>query len=293
MPKVVITVGISGSGKSTWAHGFVRDNPDWTIVCRDDIRLMHGLKHGENENLVTRVHRNLIEVSLEDGLNVIVADTNINEGFRNKLVKFAHEHGADVEIKVFDINLDVAIVRDSQRAASVGPVVIKRQYGQLLQQDVSDTVLPCPSYLPVVYESEKADAICVDIDGTVADHRGNRSPYDESKVIDDAAFLDVIKIVESLAESPYVVIFVSGRTDKCREDTEAWLDQNVALVEKPRLYMRESGDTRPDWVVKNEIYDEHILPEFNVVAVFDDRNQVVRHLRRRGITVMQVAPGRF
>jgi hypothetical protein len=27
--------------------------------------------------------------------------------------------------------------------------------------------------------------------------------------------------------------------------------------------------------------------------VFDDRDQVVYHLRRRGITVAQVAPGRF
>ena len=57
--------------------------------------------------------------------------------------------------------------------------------------------------------------------------------------------------------------------------------------------MRKKGDQRPDYVIKNEIYDAEIIPNYDVLAVFDDRDQVVRHLRKRGITVFQVAPGRF
>jgi hypothetical protein len=57
--------------------------------------------------------------------------------------------------------------------------------------------------------------------------------------------------------------------------------------------MRKTGDLRPDYGSKNEIYDREVIPRYNVRMVFDDREQVVTHLRLRGITVAQVAPGRF
>ena len=77
-------------------------------------------------------------------------------------------------------------------------------------------------------------------------------------------------------------------------DTLQWLEDNSDFEREDfTLHMRKSKDMRPDWIIKNEIYDNFVLPEYNVVMVFDDRDQVVRHLRRRGITVAQVAPGRF
>jgi hypothetical protein len=40
--------------------------------------------------------------------------------------------------------------------------------------------------------------------------------------------------------------------------------------------MRPEGDTRPDEVVKRELYKEHIKGKYNVIAVFDDRAKVCR-----------------
>jgi hypothetical protein len=57
--------------------------------------------------------------------------------------------------------------------------------------------------------------------------------------------------------------------------------------------MRKTGDHRPDYIVKNEIFDQRIRDNFNVLGAFDDRDQVVDMYRKMGITVFQVAPGNF
>lgn len=298
MPTAILTVGIPASGKSTWARGYssIYGTP---IVCRDDIRIMQGLKHGDNEDLVTTVEHALIEGLILEGKDFIVADTNINKKFRNRLIKFCHQRGADVNIITFDISLDEAIMRDAVRGTKgqgyVGPDVITRMHNDLQGQNLSNEFLPVQRYAKYQHNPRLKDAIVVDIDGTVARH-WNRSPFEYAKVMDDKPIADVVGIVTALADD-YYPVFVSGRDDSCRKDTADWifvhLGIDVNAPDEGELHMRKTGDQRPDYIVKNEIYDEKVIPFVNPVMVFDDRDQVVHHLRARGITVAQVAPGRF
>lgn len=297
MTTAYVTVGVPASGKSTWARENAVDL-NAAIVCRDDIRLMQGLGHGQDEELVTKVAQATMEGLILEGKDFIVADTNINKKFRNKLIKFLHQHGCDVELILFSISLDEAILRDANREAKVGAAVIRRMHADLSGQfkELSENQsLPVARYADYQHHPKRQDAIVVDIDGTVARH-WNRSPYDYSRVGDDKPIPDVVGVVTSLA-SDYRVIFVSGRDDSCYQDTSDWIMRELGLdvdaLEEAELHMRKTGDQRPDWQIKNEIYDEKVIPFWNVVMVFDDRQQVVHHLRERGITVAQVAPGRF
>jgi predicted kinase len=296
MSTVYLTIGIPASGKTTWAKKQAQVDKNIVVVSRDDIRNAHGWKSGFDENRVTRIHRAQIEAALLEGMDVIVADTNINKTFRNRLVKFCHEHGADVQFVPFPISVDEAILRDSARNSHmVGPQIIMKFYEDLCAQDLDydGEFHPAPKFnaVPRYTHDSLADAIVVDIDGTVAE-RGNRSPYDESRVISDSPISDVINIVKALSDK-YEIIIVSGRTDSCRDDTVKWIGREFGEDFEYTLHMRKTGDQRPDYIIKNEIYDSLILPQNNVIMAFDDRDQVVRHVRSRGITVAQVAPGRF
>lgn len=137
MSMVVICVGIPASGKSTWALEQT-SNGGAVVVCRDNIRLALGLKHGDAEQKITDIAYNLLDASIVDGRDVIIADTNVNETNRNRLVKFCIERGADVELKVFPISLQEAIRRDSNREASVGVAVVTRMHKQLERQNLVD-----------------------------------------------------------------------------------------------------------------------------------------------------------
>jgi hypothetical protein len=84
---------------------------------------------------------------------------------------------------------------------------------------------------------------------------------------------------------------MSGRSDEYRTVTGRWLIDNALPVDG--LYMRAAGDHRKDSVVKHELFDKHIRSTYNVLGVFDDRNQVVEMWRAIGLTVFQVADGNF
>lgn len=295
MSICIITIGIPASGKTTWARQYAQDNKNSVVVSRDDIRLAHGWKSGFSEDRVTNIHRAQMEAAFLEGMDVVVADTNINPTFRNRLIKFCHEFGVDVILSPFPISQDEAVMRDAKRANKVGPDVIAKFYNDLKKQNISaeEEILPAPKAEPYKHSTDglwKHDCVVVDIDGTVA-KAAHRGPYDESKVYTDEPHEDVIRIVESLSYN-FDIVFASGRKDSCREDTVRWIEKYISLDEY-ELFMRKDGDKRPDYLIKTDIYDNNIIPKWNIRMVFDDRDQVVRHVRARGITVAQVRPGRF
>lgn len=134
-------------------------------------------------------------------------------------------------------------------------------------------------------------AILVDIDGTVA-LRGDRSPYDETRVLEDLPNVPVVAVVKAMRRAGYQVVFCSGRTDGCYEATSLWIKRHV-LPEETILHMRGAGDVRKDSIVKREIFDEHVRDRYDVLLVLDDRASVVEMWRSLGLTVLQVAEGNF
>ena len=142
-----------------------------------------------------------------------------------------------------------------------------------------------PFFLP--YKDNLPECIIVDIDWTLAFMDWKRSPYDYSKV-DGDRFNDMLyKLITRL--NPCVEVFiVSWRSEDCRKETEEWLAKNNILYDASWLYMRKSGDNRCDTIIKEEIYREYIENKFNVLAIFEDRNRVVKMWRDLWLPCFQV-----
>ena len=79
--------------------------------------------------------------------------------------------------------------------------------------------------------------------------------------------------------------------DKCKDQTVKWLQDNHIPFDQ--IHMRKTNDFRSDSIVKEEIYNEHIKDKYNVISVFDDRNQTVAKWRELGLLTFQVADGNF
>lgn len=137
----------------------------------------------------------------------------------------------------------------------------------------------------------------VDIDGTLA-LKGDRSPYDWSRVGEDAPNKSVVTVARALAARSGL-IFMSGRMEQCRELTRLWLHGNVCdhpgvCTEKYPLLMRKDGDNRPDQIIKRELYERQVVGLYEVEGVLDDRDRVVKMWREElGLACLQVAPGNF
>jgi len=143
------------------------------------------------------------------------------------------------------------------------------------------------------------DCYLFDIDGTLADitHRLHHIQGDKKNW--DAFFADCVhdKPIEPLCDlaralmSTSLLVFVSGRSDKVRAETQDWLLGAVGVTGP--LYMRKAGDRRPDYIVKGELLDQIISDGYQPIMAFDDRRQVVDMWRSRGIVCCQVAEGDF
>ena len=286
--KGIVTVGISASGKTVWAEEFIRNRNDWVNINRDDVRFdtfCGGERNWKkykfsraNETKVTEICNKQIEDAVKNNLNVVISDTNLSKEYRDKLISKLEGLGYEVELKDFPITLEEAWKRDSLRANGVGHTIIYQQYLKWLEYIGREKYKAPEGFSP--------NCVLVDVDNTVA-LKGDRSPFDWSKVKDDKPISVIMDIVDGFYEKGYDIIFLSGRDSVCYKDTYEWLQHYFTFPFQ--LYMRPEGDCRRDSIVKEELFWQHVGHKYNVRCVLDDRPQVCRMWNELGLKVIQVA----
>lgn len=297
--KAIFTVGCSASGKSTWARefcsveGFVeinRDNIRTSILMDegaiDDPAYLWTKWNFKREGEVTKRADELVGFCVENKLSIVFSDTNLNPKYLREGMKKMKDLGYDVEVTCFPVDdIDVLIKRDKGRVPSVGEAVIRKQWQQWLQ--LGEGVTGIKKYVP---NKELQRAIVVDIDGTVA-KMVNRGPFDWGKVGQDVINPHVVHVIRSLwyDDATLRVIFLSGRDSVCRQQTIDWIHGKMMLpIREDQLYMRKEGDCRKDRLVKDELFWEHVAPNYNVVAAFDDRRQMIQYWTDIGVPLFNV-----
>lgn len=290
--------GLPASGKTTWAKRFVLESPNaYKRVNKDDLRNMLDAGHWSrgNEKFVLRVRNLLIREALASGKHVISDDTNLHPKHEQQLKSIAKEYDAKFEIvdRFLGTSPEECIKRDLKRENSVGSDVIMSMYNQFLKP-------PAAIYEPPV---GKPEAIIVDIDGTLAHNQSGRSYYDWSRVHEDTVDETIRNLIDkeiyfddTYPDGPppkmLVLLVVSGRDGSCYDKTRQWLIDNDIPFSK--LYMREAGDMRPDYIIKKEIFDNSIRDHYKIKYVLDDRDQTVQMWREEiGLKTLQVAEGNF
>lgn len=299
MQKIILTTGLPGSGKSTWARAHAAQfDGDVLLTSRDDIRAMLGfgpIGTKEQEEIVSKVQDDIIVRAIKSGKGLIVHDTNLNKKSPTRIKKL---FDGDVEFLIADftnVPIEICIERDAQRANPVGETVIKNMARQLQKpwrltpEFMNDVVLSAP----LEHDPELPWAIVFDTDGTTAHH--NRSPYDYARCYTDSVdpkMQMILRVInEQGAFDRITLIGMSGRPDTWRDMTEQWYKSNHIWYDE--FYMRAAGDSRNDADVKQEMVDKHIRGKYNVLMWFDDRDRVVRRLRKLGIKTAQVEFGDF
>lgn len=295
--QLLILRGIPGCGKSTFAHQWLKEGERRARVNRDDIRMQFfGKETGVDENMVTQIEHQQVDSLLKSGYSVVVDDTNIRHKYIKAFVGIAKRYNAAVAIKQFDVSLKTAIDQNTVRAALGGrdvPEMVIRKMHQQLQSSGRfniDAEYVVEAVEPYARPMDKAPAYLFDIDGTLAEMVA-RGPFEWDKVGNDNPRHQVVETLQALYGCGYRVIIMSGRDAVCQRETIDWLDRNEIPFDE--IFMRPEGDMRKDNIVKQELFDNHVRFNYNVVAVFDDRQQVVDMWRAMGVDCFQVQPGNF
>lgn len=127
----------------------------------------------------------------------------------------------------------------------------------------------------------------VDIDGVVADvrhrvHFVEDRPKDWKRffaaAVKDSPHPEGIAVVERLLED-HEVIYLTGRPEHLRNDTEAWLSRHG--IGGPRLLMRRANDRRPSARFKLEAVQD-LARKRRIAVVIDDDDTVIAAMRAAG-----------
>lgn len=277
-PKLLMLRGLPGSGKSTYAKEL--ESKGWARVNKDDIRKEFFPDYTfKDEKEVVYMEDAEIIAELREGNNVVVDDTNFAPKHQQRLEKIAKEEDADFEVLLIDTPLEECIKRNRKRANNVPMEAILNMYRKYIAPYREEHVK---------YNDALDEAILVDIDGTLAHIDGDnpRSPYDASRAMEDVLD-DAVSVLTSMCyQHGYRVIVLTGRHSGHLQVTKDWLAANG--VEYDEIHCRDEEDTRADYIVKKELFEQHVKDKYNVKFVVDDRPQVCRMWRSLGLKTLQV-----
>lgn len=301
MSTITVTVGVPGSGKTTWAKA--QNQP---IVSRDDIReeltgaVGKRVLTEDGERKVTKVQRERVKELLRAGEDVIVADTNLSYKAQKQWVDLAIQMGAGIKFEVFEVPLDVALERNDKREPHdrVPEHVIRSMFDRNFSED-GTLKRDLPSHEGAVahefvpYVPGTREAISVDLDGTLAHNVTSRPWFEPSRYGEDAVDKSIKELIALYRDAGHEVIILTARegTNRGILNTALWLDKHGIKFDE--IFFRQEGDQRDDGVVKSEIIDKQISHKYDIKFHLDDRDRVVQALRRKNYPVWQVTNGNY
>ena len=131
-PILAVMVGISGSGKSTYANG-LKTALNAQLVETDAIREeLTGDATDQSQNYrVFQVAKKRVSDLLAQGKNAIIDATSVSIRDRKDWIDIAKSNNAEVRAYFVDTPVDVSKDRNRKRARKVPDEVIDRQASKL------------------------------------------------------------------------------------------------------------------------------------------------------------------
>ncbi len=149
MKDCIILIGISGSGKSTWATNLLKTDNSYLRINRDSFRLAlvsslddYYQRRDLNtlETLVTSLETESFHIICANGKIPLIDNTSLKLTYINKWIYFCTEHEIDYKFKFFDpISLEECENRVKERDNLKDVSYIQKQFD--IYQKVKEEII--------------------------------------------------------------------------------------------------------------------------------------------------------
>ena len=166
MQRLILTCGVPGSGKSTWAHAYAeQDFGNRIVISRDVIRFAMVSENEEyfsKEKAVFKEFVSQIQTALRRGYDVIADATHLNPASRLKLINALQlPWSVNVEVAVIMSDLDTCIAQNELRKGtrSYVPIdVIRKMHNALVLPEYNEIPQEYNT-IHYIYKKEKEDRV--------------------------------------------------------------------------------------------------------------------------------------
>lgn len=315
--KIILTRGIQGSGKSTWAKAWVEESP--LNRCRynsDDMRMMFGPYDVKNwdkkDKILNKVFVEFMNACMQKGYDIVVDNMNLSdsavERVKNIVGAWNAEHSEDmyeIEFKdFFDITVAECIRRDAMRPNPIGEKVIRqtwKRYKNLVMSVQIKKQVDALTEYEAKHNSELPDCVVADMDATLCWNVTGRPFYGagaaEGMSMDrpnDGVIRLCTDFLNSCKDDDRLFI-VTGRegTKNIKEATENWLKMFFPeeCMSKIVVLYRQISDFTPGDKAKVKMLEDHVFGKYNIRYAIDDSKKVVDAYRKLGLTVLMPNEG--
>lgn len=142
--ELIILQGIQGSGKTTWAKNWVKEDPKHRVrINQDDIRNMFGVYWvPSRESLVRTMHNNFLNEAMFEGYDIVLDNMNLNQKTLDEIKEIVEDFNKWISLSLVDSHYDIkyqtffdppleeCIARDSKRENPIGEDVIRNTYNK-------------------------------------------------------------------------------------------------------------------------------------------------------------------
>lgn len=129
-PQVVVTFGVSGSGKSTW---IANNLPEHTIISLDNLRQQIAKSRSDQSqnSKVVQLAKEQLKALLRTNSKIVWDATNIRRDFRQQVINLSRNYGALVTLVIFHCPEEIYFQRNKERNHSIPDRVLVRQIEQM------------------------------------------------------------------------------------------------------------------------------------------------------------------
>ena len=129
MSKLVILVGVPGSGKSTFGKEYANEH-NLIVVSSDELRqtLFGDATNQEHNKVLFNIIDRIVDELLRDGLSVLLDATNLSVWSRKRFIQKAERYLVHASALVIHTSLETAKRRNAARERVVPDSVIERMY---------------------------------------------------------------------------------------------------------------------------------------------------------------------
>ena len=137
MATLILTVGCSGSGKTTYTENFLkyhdavnlnRDNVRFNLVQPNATNWSEYRYNDFNESVVTQHIMNKFYQAVEENKDVILSDTNLNKLIRESWIDLGFQLGYKVKVLIFNRTLTELLDINEFRVKPLDYLAIRSQY---------------------------------------------------------------------------------------------------------------------------------------------------------------------
>ena len=137
MEKLVILVGIPGSGKTTLAQRLVKKGYVWLNADTVREKIFGDAAHQEDARQVYSILYEQIEKALAERLDIVIDNTNLNAKQRKPFLDRAYNAGyKDIQLWLLDVPLDLCLERNRNRSRTVPEDVMVNMHTELHERGI-------------------------------------------------------------------------------------------------------------------------------------------------------------